>query len=98
MPDSFGSKPKLTLKGVSLDSIPGVSRGFVASKAREQTSSIGKLFSSGDRVRHPKFGNGTVERITGSGADARIFIDFDERGMKELSLAVAPIIKTEEEA
>ena len=98
MPDSFGTKPKLTLNGVSLDSIPGVSRGFVPSKAREQTSSISKLFSPGDRVRHPKFGNGTVKRITGSGADARIIIDFDERGEKELSLAVAPIIKTEEEA
>ncbi len=93
----YGARPKLTLNGVSLDSIPGVNRGFVPSKVHEQSSSIRKLFSPGDRVLHPKFGSGTVKQITGSGTDARIFIDFDSRGTKELSLAVAPIIKTEEE-
>ena len=47
---------------------------------------------------HPKFGKGMVKEITGSGADARIFIAFDEKGTKELSLALAPIVKMEDEA
>ena len=57
-----------------------------------------KLFSAGDRVRHPKFGFGRVQEVTGGGADARIRILFDTAGEKELSLTLAPIVKVEEEA
>ena len=56
-----------------------------------------KLFGTGDRVRHPKFGFGQVLDVSGSGADARIRVLFDEAGEKTLSLAVAPIVKVEEE-
>ena len=92
-------KPKLNIKGQALGSIPGVSRGFVGSTANPlRQSAMQKLFTTGDRIRHPKFGAGTVEEITGSGADARILIAFDRAGRKELSLAVAPIVKMEEEA
>ena len=55
-----------------------------------------KLFSPGDRVRHPKFGFGTVTSVSGIGSDARIRILFDTAGERELSLAVAPIVKVEE--
>ena len=91
-------KPRLTFKGVSLDQIPGVNKGFVPSAARQTESAIQKLFQSGDRIMHPKFGKGTVQNIIGNGAEARIFIRFDEKGVKELSLALAPIVKMEEEA
>ena len=97
-PAAVSSKPKLTFRGVSLDRIPGVSKGFVPSTARQTEGALQKLFRSGDRVMHPKFGSGVVQKITGYGADARIFIDFGEKGTKELSLAVAPIVKTEEQA
>ena len=97
VPDISG-KPKLTFRGVSLDQIPGVSKGFVPSAARQAEGAIRKLFSPGDRVMHPKFGNGTVLDVTGTGAEARIFIEFDSKGRKELSLALAPIVKTEEQA
>ena len=92
------TKPRLTLKGVSLDKIPGVSRGFTPSPARAFDSSISKLFREGDSVMHPKFGTGKVRQITGSGSDARIVIDFGPNGTRELSLAVAPIVKVEEES
>ena len=46
-------------------------------------------FSAGDRLRHRKFGEGTVESVTGSGSDARIRIRFDSAGSKELLLALA---------
>ena len=92
-------KPKLKIKGRDLDSIPGVSKGFIASKADPLTgSSLQKLFASGDRVRHPKFGIGTVNEVTGSGKDARIRICFDTAGEKELALIMAPIVKMEEDA
>ena len=57
-----------------------------------------KLFAPGDRVRHPKFGFGTVEEVTGAGKEARIRIRFDTADEKELALSMAPIVKTEEEA
>ena len=86
-------KPKLSFKGLSLNQIPGVSKGFVPSLARQSGSALQALFQEGDRVMHPKFGTGVVQKITGSGSDARILIAFDQRGTKELSLAVAPIVK-----
>ena len=91
-------KPKLKIKGHDLNSIPGVSKGFVSSKADKLAGSVmQKLFRPGDRVRHPKFGFGRVSEVTGTGAEARIRILFDTEGEKELSLAVAPIVKVEEE-
>jgi DNA helicase-2/ATP-dependent DNA helicase PcrA len=91
-------KPKLKLKGLDLNSIPGVNRGFVGSAANGlQAGAMQKLFGTGDRVRHPKFGFGQVLEVSGSGADARIRILFDGTGEKMLSLAVAPIVKVEDE-
>ena len=95
---SFG-KPALTLKGRSLDAIPGVSKGFgtVQSAARQlENDAMKSLFSAGDRVRHPKFGTGTVTEISGTGANARIVIRFDDGQEKTLSLTVAPIVRMEE--
>jgi DNA helicase-2/ATP-dependent DNA helicase PcrA len=34
----------------------------------------------GDEVRHPVFGDGYVERIQGTGANARIIVEFTETG------------------
>ncbi len=89
--------PTLTFKGKSLDSIPGVQKGFVGSKARTlEGSALSGLFAEGDRVAHPKFGKGTVTELNGNGSDARITIRFDSCGSKTLSLAIAPIVKTED--
>ena len=96
-------KPKLTLKGMGLDQIPGLRKGFggstVQSKALNyENDAMKNLFEPGQRIMHPKFGKGTVEKITGSGKDARILIRFDHAGNRELALAIAPIIRLEEDA
>ena len=100
-PSGIPGKPVLTLKGKSLDEIPGVSRGFgnmVQSSAHSlENETISNLFSVGDRVRHPKFGAGTVREISGYGASARIIIAFDRSGERTLSLAIAPIVRMEDE-
>ena len=89
--------PRLKLKGMDINSIPGVSKGFAGSKAHANTGqAVSTLFSSGDRVRHPKFGSGTVIAVTGSGSSARAVIRFDTAGEKELALAIAPIVRVEE--
>jgi len=90
-------KPKLRIKGNDLNNIPGVSKGFVSSAANAFTgSAMQKLFIPGDRIRHPKFGIGVVEEISGTGKDARIRIKFDTSGTKELALVMAPIVKVDE--
>ncbi len=90
-------KPRLKIKGHDLGSIPGVSRGFVASGANLLAdSAMQKLFAPGDKVRHPKFGRGEVTEVSGTGKDARIRIRFDTAGEKELALIMAPIVKVEE--
>ena len=90
-------KPKLKIKGHDLSSIPGVSRGFVGSSANQfADSAMQKLFSPGDKVRHPKFGAGIVKEVSGNGKEARIRILFETAGERELALSIAPIVKTEE--
>ena len=90
-------KPKLKIKGHDLGSIPGVSRGFVGSSDNQLAdSAMQKLFTPGDRVRHPKFGAGVVKEVSGSGKEARIRILFETAGERELALSIAPIVKTEE--
>ena len=81
--------------------VAGVQRGMnptaqvVPSAAREAEKP--SLFAAGDHVMHRKFGRGAVVRLSGSGADARIMIRFDDTrvGVKEFALSIAPIIKTE---
>lgn len=47
----------------------------------------------GDRVSHPKFGEGDVLALVGMGDDARIRIKFDRVGNKELMLSLAKLTK-----
>lgn len=46
-------------------------------------------FSLGQRVRHPKFGDGTVLNYEGTGPQSRIQINFDQVGSKWLVVAYA---------
>ena len=92
-PPKAAAKPTLTLKGVSLDRIPGVSKGINVPAA---SGAIHHLFRAGERVMHKKFGAGTVLNVTGNGTDARIRVRFDTAGERELALAVAPIVKWED--
>ncbi|MBE5811212.1 MAG: DNA helicase PcrA [Clostridiales bacterium] len=77
--------------------IPGVQKGFVGSAARSTSANVMQnLYKPGDRVRHLKFGEGQVVSVTGSGAQARIKIEFTAYGEKEFALSVAPIVKLED--
>lgn len=46
-------------------------------------------FQLGQRVRHPKFGEGTVLNYEGIGAQSRIQVNFDDQGSKWLVVAYA---------
>ena len=48
-------------------------------------------FEPGDRVKHKKWGPGTVIGIDGVGEDARVTVSFPEVGIKTLLLSYAPL-------
>ena len=47
--------------------------------------------SDGDKVRHPKWGDGTIRGIVGAGGDGLVTIDFPNVGQKMLMLKYAPL-------
>ena len=94
-------------KSVTVGSVTvqGVQQGMEQTQPRQnvvvsQAHEIEKpsIYAPGDHVMHKKFGRGAVIRVSGSGSDARIMIRFDDVrvGIKELALAIAPIIRLEE--
>ncbi|MFT0549068.1 UvrD-helicase domain-containing protein [Allopusillimonas ginsengisoli] len=50
-----------------------------------------RVFRIGTGVKHPKFGEGTVISLSGSGQDAQAQIQFRDAGMKTLALGVAKL-------
>lgn len=100
-PPQTRQQPRTAGAGVSANiggmNIPGVQKGFVGSPARTAVpNAMQNLYRPGDRVRHLKFGEGRVVSVTGSGAQARIRIEFTAYGVKEFALSVAPIVKLED--
>ena len=51
----------------------------------------GKEYRIGQGVRHSRFGDGTIIRLSGQGADAQAEIVFRDAGAKTLALAVAKL-------
>jgi DNA helicase-2/ATP-dependent DNA helicase PcrA len=49
--------------------------------------------AAGDRVKHDKWGYGTVREVVGSGERAEAIVSFDEVGRKRLLLGWAPLAK-----
>ncbi len=49
------------------------------------------MFYAGERVKHPKFGSGTIAELAGAGRQAQVVVDFDdgEIGRKRLVIAFA---------
>jgi DNA helicase-2/ATP-dependent DNA helicase PcrA len=47
----------------------------------------------GDRVRHPKWGEGRIQSVVGAGGDGLVTIDFPNVGQKMLMLKYAPLEK-----
>ncbi len=53
----------------------------------------GEDFEAGDRVRHQRFGAGTVESVTEMEADTRVVVKFDEGGTRTLLKKFAKLEK-----
>jgi DNA helicase-2/ATP-dependent DNA helicase PcrA len=59
--------------------------------ADEELSQDAPRFIKGERVRHRRFGSGTIEGLSGAGKDLKVSVRFDdgEVGVKQLLVAYA---------
>jgi ATP-dependent DNA helicase UvrD/PcrA len=83
-----GYAGKTAAPGQSMDNIASffAARGQKISRPRlEVEAPTGKTgLKQGSRVRHPKYGEGTVFRREGEGDDAKITVQFQQHGVKKL--------------
>jgi DNA helicase-2/ATP-dependent DNA helicase PcrA len=66
----------------------------------EETSQDSPRYVKGERVRHRRFGSGTIQGLTGSGKDLKVSVKFDdeEHGVKQLLVAYAGLEREWESA
>lgn len=64
-----------------------------ASFSSNTTSKISLSYGNGDRVRHMKFGEGTVTQIVEGGRDYEVTVDFDKVGTKKMFASFAKLKK-----
>ncbi len=72
------------------------SQAFAIPKPVKQfgkASGEGPGYSIGDRVRHVKFGEGTVQNIISGGRDYEVTVEFDTAGIKKMFAAFAKLEK-----
>jgi DNA helicase-2/ATP-dependent DNA helicase PcrA len=67
----------------------------IAYASPEEESQDDAVYSVGARVKHMKFGSGTIAEVAGLGRDAKVKIDFDDEtiGRKTLVVAVARLTR-----
>ncbi len=83
-----GNAGKTAAPGQSIDNIASffaargqkISRPKLEAEAPSGTTGL----RQGSRVRHPKYGEGTVFRREGDGDDAKITVQFQQHGVKKL--------------
>jgi DNA helicase II / ATP-dependent DNA helicase PcrA len=82
---------KSTYAGSTYNSIDNIAE-FFASRGRKfsrpkievEAPKGARGFRPGQRVRHPKYGEGTVYKREGDGEDAKITVQFPRFGLKKL--------------
>jgi DNA helicase-2/ATP-dependent DNA helicase PcrA len=68
--------------------------------AEEEASQDSPRYVKGERVRHRRFGSGTIQGLTGTGRDLKVSVAFDdpEAGVKQLLVAYAGLEREWESA
>jgi DNA helicase II / ATP-dependent DNA helicase PcrA len=62
---------------------------FAHSASPEDESQDGPLFIVGARVKHRKFGSGTIAELASAGRDAKVKVDFDDETIGRKTLVIA---------
>ena len=91
-PSWMRAKPKAVLaKKVTQDSVrPYVSK---AGSAQPNMSQAALAYKEGDRVRHIRFGDGTVKQMEPGPKDTKVTVEFDTCGQKVMYAAFAKLQK-----
>jgi len=55
----------------------------------EQVSDTAPRYAVGERVRHRRFGTGTIRRVAGRGRDLKVAVEFDDESVGEKQLLAA---------
>ena len=55
----------------------------------EEASQDAPRFIKGERVKHPRFGSGTIAELSGTGRDTKVTVDFDDESVGRKRLVVA---------
>jgi DNA helicase-2/ATP-dependent DNA helicase PcrA len=77
---------KASVPGWSSKPSPAAARREMAPEDESQDV---PAFAPGERVRHAKFGSGTIAELTGTGRDAKVRIDFDDEEIGRTTLVIA---------
>jgi len=94
------SAPKTTYTGQAYNSIDNIAE-FFSSRGKKfsrpemnlDKPTGGRGLRKGDRVRHPKYGEGVVYHREGDGEDAKITVQFQGHGLKKLVEKYAQLVK-----
>ena len=62
---------------------------YGSSTSAEDESQDAPVFVVGARVKHRKFGSGTIAELAGSGRDAKVKVDFDDPSIGRKTLVIA---------
>ena len=85
-------RERTTYSGDSYNTVDAVQRflnkkgkaGPGASRTGSRSGGRGSRWTQGTRVKHAKYGIGTVLRMEGNGADAKLTVSFNNYGLKKL--------------
>ena len=73
---------------------PAVSMVDIQKGAPKVAASLDELgYAVGDRVKHVKFGDGTVQNIVSGGRDFEVTVQFDSAGVKKMFASFAKLVK-----
>lgn len=73
---------------------PAVSMTDIPKGAPKVAASLDELgYAVGDRVKHVKFGDGTVQNIVSGGRDFEVTVQFDSAGVKKMFASFAKLVK-----
>lgn len=81
------NKPYIAGGGLGSLSAMGITRGTAAAAGTKPE------YDAGDRVRHIKYGEGTVTDMEAGPRDYKVTVDFDEAGQKIMYAAFAKLLK-----
>lgn len=83
---SFSFKPKPDLSSGKFKKLSEVNAAQTVSSATGSPGVSSQSFAVGNRVRHAKFGTGTVTAIEGEGANGKLTVRFETPGVGEKTL------------